>query len=137
MCIDCVGPVRVAEFDLMAYKIVHGRDGDAVFLSRYRPYQRTWQKGYQSRGYSASGIDILYRIGETVVSTFETTPGLYCFEDHNDAIKDCWAGEVILKVKIPEGTLYRRVQVGELPPVLLAETLVVLEHAHTELKRGY
>lgn len=121
MCVSNITEIEVLEEDLVAYKIT-----DCARFSRLSPSGRALQTGFADRG-----IYLYYDIGLTLKSSFEDTPGMYCFVHKEDALKDKFGNEHLLEVRIPKGTrikgatgkLYR----NDMPvEVLLAEELVAL-----------
>lgn len=121
MCVEQVTEIEVLEEDILAYKITNWAG-----FSRYSPGLRDLQTGFDN-----PGANIFYTIGDTYVSRFEFSPGLYCFVHKEDALKDKFGNEHLLEVQIPKGTRIKRATgkfyCNDLPvEVLLAEELVVL-----------
>lgn len=148
MCVYNISEVQILDKAMIAYKVVRAQLSDSYlvkdskvlegnrdllfsFKSRWKPFERILQKGEPD-----SGSYISYVIGEKVTSSFETTPGLYCYTDEETAkgVANGFYKECVLRVKIPKGT---RIKMAEeiilrekglvIRKVLLSEKLVPIK----------
>ena len=126
MCVHCISEVEVLDQDLVAYKIVSGTK-----RSRYLPELRELQEGFKD-----TGLCIQYKEGKVFTSSFDTTPGLYCYALKKEVLKDAFSCEYVFKVLIPKGTKIKRAE-GDVAfckqqgiksnEVILTEKLLVME----------
>lgn len=141
MCVYDITELEILEEDLTAYKAVSVISfPKPKFSSLWHPVFRVSQFNdtddedcfYPQR----CGDVFTYEIGEKVTSSFETTPGLYCFEKKDGAknigINADLPSTALLEVLIPKGTKIRRAlsSLGldlQVPDVILTEELIPIK----------
>lgn len=128
MCVYSVGPIETATTEMRAFKIVFCEE-DGSFVSQFPPSQRIPQYRLSKIGHKIPdcdlGVEVTYRLGETVRSEFDTTPGLYTFAERDSALLHANAYERVLEVIIPTGTRYRTATSEDgMDAVLLVEELL-------------
>lgn len=118
MCVKTISEIQIAEQDIFAYKVVRVVKGRTTrFQSRVPLHDRNRQIGLP---HVRDGKRLFYELDVPITSSFDTTPGLYCYQTPKHGL---WADETLLMVRIPKDTRYRHAfSFGE--PAILAETVI-------------
>lgn len=102
MCVDFTTEIQRTKTKRIAYKIVRCTEVlPRMFLSQWAPYNRLIQTGCKGKG-----KNIHYRIGESVESNMDTTPGIFMYSMERPYFRGGTV-KTVLKMEIPEGTRYR------------------------------
>ena len=147
MCVYGVSEIETLKEDMVAYKLVVFQS-QGLGISLCAPSGRVPQKMDEAEGTfypNPLGVSKQYRVGEKVESSFEDTPGLYCYTSYEDARKEgllylgyCYGKCSIrlLEVLIPAGTRIKKgvenMGAGGLT-VILAEEVLPVEMCEKDL----
>ena len=133
MCVQHISSPEILSEDLIAYKTCRPTSDPYLFQSRNPPKVRKPQTGF-----SSSGSIAYYKIGEKAFSSFDNTPGFYCYTSLYEAKQsEGFIAEFMrqnnivafLEVKIPAGTRIMRAKTFSLPSwsVVLTESLIPIK----------
>ena len=116
MCIQIRTKIETYPYDLTAYKVVDMRYykdryfsslAGIIWTREPEAKTKTIKAFFKKLGWRwREGVPIEYKLGEKVVSKFETTAGLYVFTELETAINNCrWKRtRRVLECRIPAGT---------------------------------
>lgn len=110
MCVTWTGEIEKFEKDTIVFKV--------VTLYNQSCY---WSEERIAQNSSFKGIVMVYNEGEKVVSSFENTPGIYCFQKYEDAeffinYQRLGASQKIIEIKCKKGSQYRKGLIFYLSP---------------------
>lgn len=124
MCVSAIQAIEVTTVECTVWKVVRLTALPDTFQSQFDPINRNCQ---DSLHYS-DGVVVLYTLDVPVESSFETTPGLYCFADEREAQQYARPQDRVMRCTVPVGT---RVRKAVLPDwkydVLLVERLIPID----------
>lgn len=114
MCVYDVTKTEILEKDLEAFKVVlKDLEEEGNYVSRFEPLLRSAQQigDVQGEKYQTCGSVLSYQLNKETFSSFENTPGIYCYATARDATRSGLPGVLsskLLKVLIPKGTSIKR-----------------------------
>lgn len=114
MCVYDISEIEILEEDLEAFKVVvKDPKEEGNYVSRFAPAIRSVQQigSVKGENYQTCGVILSYKFNKETFSSFEDTPGLYCYATFHDAAR-IWAlysdYSKVLRVLIPKGTRIKR-----------------------------
>ena len=114
MCVYDISEIEILEEDLEAFKaVMKDPKEEGNYVSRFEPVIRSAQQigSVPGEKYKTCGVILSYKFNKETFSSFEDTPGLYCYATFQNAAR---SGTLfseyakVLKVLIPKGTRIKR-----------------------------
>ena len=134
MCVYDISEIEILEEDLVAYKVVKASHFEKdVHYSLYSTTGRLTQIRFEEDDTYyfypiPRGETLVYKISEKTSSSFEDTPGLYCYVSKEALLLvPSFDRVVVLEILIPKGTKIKRAKSSKLAnceDIILTEELI-------------